>query len=97
MSKERVHLFDKPENVQRLLWGLYISCAVLFALDFIIDRHSKHPLEHFWGFYPIYGFVGCVLLVQVAKVLRYFLMRPEDYYEPTEQQQDKGEAEHVDR
>ncbi len=81
MSDDKVHLFDKPENVRRLLWGLYICCAVLFALDFVVDRYTKHPLEEFWGFYPVYGFVGCVLLVQVAKLMRRFLMRSEDYYE----------------
>lgn len=81
MAKKEQHLFDNPQNVKRLLRGLYISCAVLFGLDLVLHRHVKHDWESLWGFYPIYGFVACVLLVLIAKWMRTFLMRPQDYYD----------------
>ena len=81
MDNEKQHLFDDPKNVKRLLWFLYISCALLFALDFVIHRHVAHSWENLWGFYPIYGFVSCSILVFVATWMRTFLMRPEDYYD----------------
>jgi ribonucleotide reductase beta subunit family protein with ferritin-like domain len=37
-----------------------------------------------WGFYPLYGFVGCVILVLVATWIRKFLIRDENYYEKQE-------------
>ena len=74
-------LFDKPKNVKRILYCLYGSCALLFGLDFVINRHTSHSWENLWGFYAIYGFVGCVVLVLVATWMRRFLMRPEDYYD----------------
>ncbi|MNC99811.1 hypothetical protein D3C83_182230 [compost metagenome] len=40
-----------------------------------------HGWEGVWGFYPAYGFAGCVLLVVVAKWMRTFLMRDENYYD----------------
>ena len=80
MATEKKHLFDNPRNVKWLLRGLYIICIILFLLDFIIHRHSNHPLESIWGFYAIYGFIGCVVLVLVAKWMRTFLMRHENYY-----------------
>ena len=80
MGTEKKHIFDNPQNVKRILHLLYGCCAVLFALDFIIHRHVIHSWESLWGFYPIYGFIGCVVLVVVAKWMRTFLMRPEDYY-----------------
>ncbi len=80
MENEKKYLFDKPENVQRLLYFLYICCALLLALDFVIHRHVMHSWENLWGFYPLYGFVGCVVLVLVATWMRTFLMRPENYY-----------------
>jgi hypothetical protein len=83
-DNEKVYFFDKPENVKRLLLIFYISCALLFALDFVIHRHIVHDWESLWGFYPIYGFVGCVLLVFIAKGMRIFLMRSEDYYDKHE-------------
>ncbi|NVJ60984.1 MAG: hypothetical protein HWE27_11370 [Gammaproteobacteria bacterium] len=79
-SGEKNHLFDNPQNVKRLMNGLYVCCGILLILDFIISRYSKHPLEWIWGFYPIYGFVGCVILVIVAKWMRKLIMRDENYY-----------------
>ena len=81
MNNNDKHIFDDPQNIKRVLYFLYGSCAVLFALDFVIHRHIAHTWEKLWGFYPIYGFVGCVILVVVATWMRTFLMRSEDYYD----------------
>ena len=81
MENDKKHLFDNSKNVKRLLRFLYGSCALLFILDFVIHRHVMHRWENLWAFYPIYGFVGCVVLVLVATWMRTFLMRPEDYYD----------------
>jgi len=81
MENEKKYLFDNPNNIKRVLYLLYGCCALLFALDFVIHRHVMHNMENLWGFYPVYGFVGCVVLVLVAKWMRSFLMRPEDYYD----------------
>ena len=81
MDNKKKYFFDNPKNIKRVLHLLYGSCALLFALDFVIHRHVMHDLENLWGFYPAYGFVGCVVLVLVAKWMRGFLMRPEDYYD----------------
>lgn len=85
MNDEHQYFFDKPENVKRVLRVFYAGCIILALLDFVIHRHVYHSLERLWLFYPIYGFVGCVLLVLVAKWLRSFLMRDENYYADLEQ------------
>jgi len=81
MENEKKYFFDEPENVKRVLYFLYGCCLLLFALDFVIHRHVMHNWENLWGFYPLYGFVGCAALVFIATWMRTFLMRPEDYYE----------------
>ena len=81
MGNEKKYIFDNPKNVKRVLYVLYGCCALLFALDFVIHRHVVHSWENLWGFYPLYGFVGCVVLVLVATWMRTFLMRSEDYYD----------------
>ena len=81
LPTDNTSLFDKPKNIKRVLHFLYGCCALLFLLDFVIHRHVIHSWENLWGFYPIFGFVGCVVLVLVATWMRAFLMRPEDYYE----------------
>ena len=81
MENNKKYIFDKPQNIKRVLYLLYACCVLLFLLDFVIHRHVEHSWENIWGFYPIYGFVGCVVLVFVATWMRTFLMRSEDYYD----------------
>ena len=78
---DKVHIFDKPQNVRRVLWALVAMCIATIGADFVYHRHIVHPWEGVWGFYAIYGFVACVVLVLVAKELRKLLMRAEDYYD----------------
>ena len=48
-----------------------------------IYRMDTHfAFENWFGFFGWYGFIACVGLVLVAKEMRRFLMRKEDYYEP---------------
>ena len=72
---------DKPGNVTRLVWSLYGLCGLLLAIDVIVPKHGPFPIEHVFGFYGLFGFIACVVLVLVAKRLRRVLMRPEDYYD----------------
>ncbi|MBC8158509.1 MAG: hypothetical protein H8E94_04170 [Alphaproteobacteria bacterium] len=80
-DKEKRYLFDNPRNVRLLINALYVVCAVLFGLDFIVHRHIEVSWEGWYGFYAIYGFVGCVALVLLAKEMRKIVMRREDYYD----------------
>lgn len=80
MKNEKEYLFDNPRNVQWLMRGFYACCAVLLGLELVVHRHTEHTWEGLIGFYPLYGFIGCVVLVLIAKWMRGLLMRPEDYY-----------------
>lgn len=84
---DKKHIFDNPKNVKLLINALYVCCFILFALDLVIHRHTVHPWESFIGFYAIYGCLACVVLVLIARELRKFVMRDEDYYDIKE---DKG-------
>ncbi len=75
------HLFDNPKNVKLLVRILVGSCIILFAMDLVIHRHTIHPWESFTGFYALYGFLACVVLVMLARELRKLVMRDEDYYD----------------
>ena len=84
---EKKYLFDNPVNVKRLLIGFFACCLLVLALDLIFvaglaDKHAHYSVENWPGFYAMYGFVACVLLVLVSKyVLRPLVMRSEDYYD----------------
>lgn len=78
---EKKYIFDDPKNVNRLLRGFYVCCVILVGIDFFFHRHVVHPWEEWFGFYGLYGFVACTLLVVLAKEMRKVLMRDEDYYD----------------
>lgn len=73
--------FDKPENIKKMLKVFYVVCGLLVVADFIVHRHIYHDWENIPAFYAIYGFVGCVVLVLIAKEMRKVLMRGEKYYD----------------
>jgi len=79
--KKELKIFDKPQNLKRLLGFFYISLVVLLIIDFFIHKHAYFPWEEGTNFYAAYGFVSCVLLIFIAKILRLFIRRYENYYE----------------
>ncbi len=80
--QEKTGIFDNPQNVKRLLIVFYASVILLLGVDFIYHKHTIFPWEEYFGFYSVYGFVACVILVIIAKyVLRPLVMRKEDYYD----------------
>lgn len=94
MQDDKKYWLDETGNVQKVLYALYIACAVLIALDFTYSKHTAFGFEGWFGFYGLYGFVACVLLVLSAKVLRVLISRPLNYYGDDN---DGGEGENDDR
>lgn len=86
-----ISFFDKEKNVKIILNSFYAICALLVLLDFVVHRHIYVDFEKIPAFYAIYGFVACVLLVVLAKLMRVVLMRPEDYYDDKSDEQTETE------
>jgi hypothetical protein len=74
-------IFDKAKNVKRLLVGLYLLLAGLLVADFFISKHGHFSWEEAPEFYAAYGFLCYLTLIALAKILRRFIKRPEDYYD----------------
>ena len=88
---------DQPTNVKRLIRWFYWLCGLVVLADFIFsfgwhkhaafgEDQSLHEVETLPAFYGIYGFVACVGLVYLSKLMRSWngkniLMRDEDYWE----------------
>lgn len=80
-QREKTWWLDDRRNVDRLVYALYAVCAALLLVDPLIHKHGPFAIEHWWGFYGLYGFVACVGLVLAAKEMRRVVMRPEDHYD----------------
>ena len=79
--KRELKLFEKSENVKRFLWFFYAFLVVLLIVDFFVHKHAAFPWEATPAFFAAYGFSSCVLLIFMAKALRIFIKRDEDYYD----------------
>ncbi len=82
MDQNKKHIWDDRKNIVTMLKIFFAFCVVLFSVDFVIHKHAHLPWEEWPGFYAIYGFVACVILVLIAKyILRPLVKRKEDYYD----------------
>jgi hypothetical protein len=79
--KKELTIFDNPKNVKRLRMGFYVALVLLLIAESFVDMHGEFSVQHFYGFYAVYGFISYVFLIFAAKVLRKIIMRKEDYYD----------------
>ena len=77
---EKDRFFDKIKNIKWVLGVFLVISVITLGIDLFFDRHTDHRFESLAGFYGIWGFVSCVVLVLAAKQLRRLVMRGEDYY-----------------
>ena len=87
-SEKPKFYLDDPANRSRLFRILLAVCGVSFLLDFgflifdSMDKHEHVRWENWPGFYGIFGFVACLLVVLVTKYfLRPIVQRKEDFYD----------------
>lgn len=74
------HWLTRPSTIRRLWWVSGFVLALTVLAQVFIPVKGKFALESTFGFAAWYGFVACVAMVLVAKVLGWWLKRPEDYY-----------------
>jgi len=62
--------------------GFFVILIILVLADFVVHKHTHYSWERFPGSYAVYGFLSCVVIVAVSKILgKLLLMRGEDYYD----------------
>ena len=61
----------------------YAVLAALVVIDFFVDKHHAHTqIERIPGFWALFGFVGCVLIIILSKWFGHQgIMTREDYYD----------------
>jgi len=71
------------KNARTLTWVMLGIMALLVIADILIPTgYGRFPFDTIGGFGALYGFVSCVLIIVVSKLLGYaFLYRSEDYYD----------------
>lgn len=76
----KTHWLVRPENIRRLWWTFAVVLAGTVAVQSVIVVHDYFGADGLFGFSALYGFFSCVAMVLFAKVMGWWLKRPDDYY-----------------
>jgi len=70
----------RTKTVKKIAYGILV---LLVIVDFIIPRHEIHFFgDKIPGFWSLFGFSACVVIIIVSKWLgKNGLMKDEDYYD----------------
>lgn len=80
-NRKELSFLDSPENKKRVRTYFYISLLILLVIDFFIPKHGQFSWEEAREFFAVSGFIGCVSLIFVAKILRLIIKRKAGYYD----------------
>ena len=70
----------RPASI-KLLWRVFwVVLAITVLLELVVKVKGYFGVDEWFGFGAAYGFLCCVAMVLVAKVLGAVLKRPDDYY-----------------
>jgi hypothetical protein len=71
---------------KRFFWAIYLVSLVLsLILSPLLLRtdklHHHFSFQYLPEFFAVFGFVGCMLLILIAKGMGFFISRDENYYD----------------
>jgi hypothetical protein len=68
--------------VVRVCLVLLVLLVIADAVPALVDKHHAHTkAEHLPGFWAVFGFFACVLIVRLQGVRHAGIMTREDYYD----------------
>ncbi|MBW2650362.1 MAG: hypothetical protein JRC66_04980 [Deltaproteobacteria bacterium] len=81
--KKEFDWFDKPDNLKKLRIFSYVILVASVLTEFFVSSHgAQHPWDKIPGFYALFGFAICTVMIIVSKLLgQYWLKKSEDYYD----------------
>jgi len=72
------------DRLKLVIKWCYVALALLVAWDlaFVDKSHAHTAIERIPGFWAVFGFVACVLIIYVSKWFGHLgIMTREDYYD----------------
>ena len=76
-------LRDRLKLLVRLSYGVLALLIVIDAIPALVDKdHAHTSIEHLPGFWSVFGFLGCVVIIIASKWFGHAgIMKKEDYYD----------------
>jgi hypothetical protein len=75
------HWLMRPQTIRRLWVGGVIVLALTVLVEALVEGHPHFGLDGLPAFSAIFGFLSCVALILLAKLIGLVLKRPDTYYE----------------
>ncbi|QIB67463.1 hypothetical protein G3T16_00300 [Kineobactrum salinum] len=72
---------DPPRDPAQVVDRGSIVLLLIVLLQLLIPVKGYFGIDSWFGFGALFGFLSCVLMVIVAKLLGAILKRPDDYYD----------------
>ncbi len=74
------HWITRPKTIKKLcvLMGIILFLSVF--VQFLFPIHGHFEIEESFAFAAWFGFVSCILMVVVAKLLGFVIKRSDNYY-----------------
>ncbi len=72
-----------PKRFFWALYGLGLGISLILDLWFLYSKklHYHFQFQYLPEFFALFGFLGCMLLILIAKGMGFFIVKDEDYYE----------------
>ena len=82
------YLRDRLKTVIKLCF-VGLALVVLWDILLVDKEHAHTSIEHYWGFWSLFGFIACVLIVLISKWIghchwfwgKFTIMAREDFYD----------------
>ncbi len=74
---------DRLQTVIRICYGVLVLLVVIDAIPSLVDKSHAHTWpEHLPGFWAMFGFAACVVIIIGSKWFGHLgIMTREDYYD----------------
>ena len=81
-KKSKAAIEKDYTKMMRVVWIIFLIILPLtLVVEFYIHPHVTFGIEGMRFFYAWFGFLSCVAIVVVSKLLGFLLKRKQDYYE----------------
>jgi uncharacterized membrane protein len=91
-NDEQLHWLVRPATIRKLWFGFSAVLALVVLAQTVIYIKGYFGVDGLFGFGAVYGFVSCLLMVLVAKLLGVVLKRPQEYYDVPDEDQEAGQG-----
>jgi hypothetical protein len=82
--KQKVETMTLERYGRAFTFVLVLAILVLLVIEIFSHRHGELDIEDMFFFPAAFGFCAFIFIVMMGKLLRHFIMRPEDYYQNEE-------------